>query len=196
MRIRKLTISNYKSFSVTDEISFDHGFNVIIGPNNVGKTTLLEALSLSFNNKPHLSLTTSPRKGMPLNPYSKVEIVFTFEPGELEESLITLGRSFTVSFNQAYSPENAESLFRSNLKSSLNFKATYQPNNLTGNILFDTPNFTQSPQKPIYFEVDYATHSLRRFNVVATNSLDGNVADICKTLIYVFKAERLNISKW
>ena len=43
MRISSFKIKNYKSFLEPEKITFDKGFNLIIGQNNVGKTALLEA---------------------------------------------------------------------------------------------------------------------------------------------------------
>src|SRR5829696_4121152 len=59
MHIATLQVNNYKSFSSSEEIRFEPGFNVIVGQNNVGKTALVEALSLQFRDKPHRSLKTA-----------------------------------------------------------------------------------------------------------------------------------------
>lgn len=58
MRIRSFRAKNYKSLRETPTLSFDAGINVIVGPNNVGKTALLEALSGSATATPHRSEAT------------------------------------------------------------------------------------------------------------------------------------------
>lgn len=48
MFISKIAISNFRNFRDV-EVEFNNGINVIIGPNNGGKTNLLNALGLIFN---------------------------------------------------------------------------------------------------------------------------------------------------
>jgi energy-coupling factor transporter ATP-binding protein EcfA2 len=59
MLITGIEIENYKSFYEPQSASFGPGFNVIIGPNNAGKTSLLNALKLDFTHQPHLSSRVS-----------------------------------------------------------------------------------------------------------------------------------------
>jgi predicted ATPase len=63
MHITHFEISNYKSYRATAALNFLPGFNVITGQNSAGKTSLLEALTLSFNSVPHRSLETVPAPG-------------------------------------------------------------------------------------------------------------------------------------
>lgn len=53
MYIKAIEVRNYKSFLEPQQITFDKGINVIVGKNNVGKTALLEALSMNCNSVPH-----------------------------------------------------------------------------------------------------------------------------------------------
>jgi predicted ATPase len=53
LHISSIQIENYKGFIQSEEIHFTPGFNVIVGANNAGKTALIEALSLKFQNKLH-----------------------------------------------------------------------------------------------------------------------------------------------
>jgi predicted ATP-dependent endonuclease of OLD family len=50
MKIKKLVLENFRAYSGA-EIDFDPNFNVIIGRNDVGKSTILEALEIFFNNE-------------------------------------------------------------------------------------------------------------------------------------------------
>ncbi|KAF0245722.1 MAG: SMC domain protein, partial [bacterium] len=56
MYISKFRVHNYKCFLDSQELVFNPGINVIVGPNDVGKTALLEALSLNFPNRPHMNV--------------------------------------------------------------------------------------------------------------------------------------------
>jgi len=50
MRIVKFNVRNYKSFADTgSEAVLTNGINVVVGQNNVGKTALLEAVSVRLN---------------------------------------------------------------------------------------------------------------------------------------------------
>lgn len=50
MYISELTIKNFRSFSQYTTLLFNDGINVIIGQNNAGKTSVLKALDILFNN--------------------------------------------------------------------------------------------------------------------------------------------------
>jgi putative ATP-dependent endonuclease of OLD family len=50
MKITKLTLRNFRGYSKVD-VDFDENFSVIIGKNDIGKSTILEALEIFFNNE-------------------------------------------------------------------------------------------------------------------------------------------------
>ena len=50
MKIAKLVLRNFRGYSQVD-VDFDENFNVIIGKNDIGKSTILEALEIFFNNE-------------------------------------------------------------------------------------------------------------------------------------------------
>jgi len=49
MKLAKLSLKNFRGYAEID-VNFDENFNVIIGKNDVGKSTILEALEIFFNN--------------------------------------------------------------------------------------------------------------------------------------------------
>ena len=52
MYISQLSLTNFRGFSNTETIlNFKEGINVILGENNAGKTTVIKALDILFNNK-------------------------------------------------------------------------------------------------------------------------------------------------
>lgn len=81
---------NYKSYRDSGELQFSTGFNVLVGQNNAGKSTLLEALGLKFSSKPHKSLLTLPRFTSSVNPVSSAGVVFTVTGEELKDILLLL----------------------------------------------------------------------------------------------------------
>jgi ABC-type cobalamin/Fe3+-siderophores transport system ATPase subunit len=64
MHISHLKISNYKSFFKTTEFCFEPGFNILLGANSSGKSTVLEAIALhELVDTPHLSTLNSDEPG-------------------------------------------------------------------------------------------------------------------------------------
>ena len=62
MHISKIRVQNYKAFYDSGWIDFQAGINIVSGQNNSGKTALLEALNMNFQNIPHRSLKTLPNR--------------------------------------------------------------------------------------------------------------------------------------
>lgn len=48
MVLKKLSISNFKMFDAL-ELCFEPGFNLLLGDNGVGKTSILEAASVALS---------------------------------------------------------------------------------------------------------------------------------------------------
>ena len=55
MLIRSFKIENFKCFKATDTIPLETGFNVFIGQNNSGKSSIIEALRMINFTRPHLT---------------------------------------------------------------------------------------------------------------------------------------------
>ena len=61
MYLKQLKITDYKSFFETTEFNFEPGFNVLLGANSSGKTSVLEAICFhELSNKPHRSILNAP----------------------------------------------------------------------------------------------------------------------------------------
>lgn len=57
MKLTGLSVENYKSYLEKQEISVGSGFNIFLGGNNAGKTTMLEPLNVDMAaNNPHRSM--------------------------------------------------------------------------------------------------------------------------------------------
>ena len=48
MAISKVKITNFKSICETLTVDFSQGVNILVGDNDVGKSTILEAIYLAF----------------------------------------------------------------------------------------------------------------------------------------------------
>jgi len=94
MYISSFSIENYKSFRETPEIALTPGFNVIVGQNNVGKTALIEALSMRAGSQPHRSRETAPTRDTPLTNLSKALIKLALSGIELLPFLRRLGNFY------------------------------------------------------------------------------------------------------
>lgn len=64
MHIESVSIENYKGFLDRQTLRFEPGFNLLVGANNAGKTTVLDVLDLPTGiNEPHRSQRTIPVYG-------------------------------------------------------------------------------------------------------------------------------------
>ncbi|MEQ9237099.1 AAA family ATPase [Coleofasciculus sp. E2-BRE-01] len=82
MYLAKFRLYNYKSFRDSGWLEFSPGINIIVGQNNSGKTALLEALTLNFENVPHRSLRTLPNSDSRLDDESRAAIIVSLSKAE------------------------------------------------------------------------------------------------------------------
>jgi hypothetical protein len=76
MRLVSARVINYKPFRDSGDINFSATFNTFIGQNDVGKSALMEALSLNRGAAPHRSVASAPRADDPNSPNSVVEVTY------------------------------------------------------------------------------------------------------------------------
>ncbi|HXQ33030.1 MAG TPA: AAA family ATPase, partial [Anaerolineales bacterium] len=88
MYFSDIQISNYKSYRKSTQLELLTGINIVVGKNNVGKTALLDVLSLQFQANPHRSRETAPNPSILPGPSSCVTLTFTITRRELIDSLI------------------------------------------------------------------------------------------------------------
>ncbi len=197
MYITKFQVENYKSFLSSKELDLTPGFNVIVGPNNVGKTALVEAISLRFGNRPHRSMTTFPRPGMQALSVSKVKMAFQLDAGEAEQLLIDATQPFFVPINQGANASDEATRFHALLREPNTFQSVYQPGVIPSGYL-DSDGEQADVRNTVQFTVDNAQRQL--INEAPTMQLNARplygsvLTDALRERIYLFKAERLNIS--
>jgi len=88
MRIVEFSLENYKSYRKVGPLRLERGFNVVVGPNNAGKTALLEALTLQMAAHPHRSLATLPRASMPIDQVSRTSFTLAVTGQEVRDVLL------------------------------------------------------------------------------------------------------------
>ena len=88
MYLKQLKITDYKSFFETTEFNFEPGFNVLLGANSSGKTSVLEAICFhELANKPHRSILNAPAVDTMIAGVSGTELRFVSAIDELLKHL-------------------------------------------------------------------------------------------------------------
>jgi predicted ATPase len=90
MYVRELRVRNYKCFADTGTLLLSPTFNIALGQNDVGKSALLEAATLTVQSKPHRSLTTAKYPSAVLDPASVIDCEFVISGQEVEQWLAPL----------------------------------------------------------------------------------------------------------
>lgn len=206
MYIAKSRTQNYKSYLASKEIEFTPGFNVIVGQNDAGKTALVEALSLHFSDKPHLSMKTSPEQGVLLHDpaQSTIEIVFQLAEGEAEQLLVSARNEFYVPLSgagEALDRIKQAATFLELLHASSQLECVYQSNRFVS-ARFDAIIDYAAATVFTTFRVDIPQQRLENIQVprkkheVGLDFVYGTrLAGLLRDRIYMFKAERLNVSQ-
>lgn len=99
MYLSRFRLYNYKSFFDSGEITFKPGINFIVGPNNSGKTALLQGLNLDFGNIAHKSPKTMPDDESQLQDgVSKAVYWVCLARQELKKMLIRSGNHIRIPY--------------------------------------------------------------------------------------------------
>lgn len=86
MWIQRVEIENYKSFFRPQAMDFAEGFNLILGTNNSGKSTVLQALSLNAPvDAPHRSIANVQEFGQPIVGATRTCLTWTVPVTELRQ---------------------------------------------------------------------------------------------------------------
>lgn len=201
MHIQKFILKNYKSIFDSGEILFTPGFNVIVGPNNAGKTALSEGLELNFADMPHKSLETKPTRTIQPDPTSSVEMTLSLTSNEALRLLAGIP-SFPIPCNKDESVQDAIKRFEMFIaEPEVIFKLSYQPNK---------PNFPSAWFESLGQLTQDSRHVLcsikgnppglnfgdnKLGNMFIRSQIEKPLAEELRKRIYRFKAERLNVSE-
>lgn len=215
MYISSFQLKNYKGFLESSTLAFAPGFNLIVGPNNAGKTALLEALSVGFTNKPHRSLTTVPTSSSKPNQVSSANLSFTLSGEELREMFRTPGQSIFIPMAKPDS-DVAQSMGDVNSESGHEYLKNHllSQSELTFHLRFQN-NQMYSPKFPsldlyephgvdgtagefwfVRFTIREDGTTTSQYVRSAKNSDFGlTVAEMGRSRIYNFQAERFNVGE-
>jgi predicted ATPase len=84
MHIESVALTNYKSFLERQTLSLEPGFNLLVGTNNAGKTSVLDVIDMDNSlNEPHRSERTIPKFGGQPNQQSEFEVTLATRFNEL-----------------------------------------------------------------------------------------------------------------
>jgi hypothetical protein len=199
MRITSFRIENYKSFSSPQAINVLPGFNVIVGKNNVGKTALTEALSLRFEQKPHLSQTTVPYIGATPKQFSHIHMCFEVTSEELKNILVDHISTFHVPIK-----ENRIDDFLRTISHSIVVKCIFRSGEVTSAHIDEVgPTIDQTNIDTALSVVQFTiARPELEIKVSGSNTtapgretIAFKIATILRERIYCFRAERLNVGQ-
>jgi energy-coupling factor transporter ATP-binding protein EcfA2 len=201
--ITSIQIENYKSYWESEEIEFAKGFNVIVGANNAGKTSLLECLSLTIVNDPHLSLKTKQNEHASVEKDLKLKVAFQVTSEDftrVTRGLDTFTLYFPLGVHETVVIKDYEQYIISG--SFPRIIAEMGNSSSIINVAFDYVNYqdTLNSNAAITFRKDDSSNKWRgggtdTINKVRGNSIEKRLLQWLMSEIYMFKAERLNISQ-
>jgi ABC-type cobalamin/Fe3+-siderophores transport system ATPase subunit len=197
MHIASFQIANYKSFRSTPETLLTPGFNVIVGQNNVGKTALVEALSLTFAQHQHRSMQTAPARNTPVTGASTVTVLLQLSRDEVFQFLARLGNFYVPVLGGASRPvEEAAQALMAGISDTNTLKTVWQ----NGTVV--QAHFVGLPVGPTassfyLMRVTSGTIEPVQGGLITTSDdsrFERPIANLAKTeRIYRFNAERLNV---
>lgn len=201
MHISKFQTLNYKSFKDSGILCLEPGFNVLVGQNNVGKTALIEALSLWFDDRPHHSRETIPYVGAQHISSSRVEVTFEFEETEVIEVLAANGLT-TVHVPWQFKggqQEDAARNFEQSIHGGASVNAVFESGTLTHTSIVGYSQGNPSGEHYLKFDLNPSLEGLEHIpgNFVGEQlketAFATQMARIFAKNVYNFRAVRFNI---
>lgn len=212
MHLSKFQIFNYKSFFDSGMMEFKPGINIIAGQNNSGKTALLEALTLDFQNIPHRSIKTIPIPSSKIEGESMSSIVLNFDKSELTFLFEQINYPLWIPcLSERLNDPAPISIFENwvNTKGIVELELRLRPSlnfDMSDNALFklnfnlySVPNITNSSDTFNCFNIKtkksdaYGKYEIAKQTL--TNTVGWRLFNYFRSKIYRFYAERLNIGK-
>jgi hypothetical protein len=195
--ITSAKIRSYKNFLETQTFHLSPGFNVIVGQNNAGKTALIEALSLGFENVPHRSLATVPNRMVSPPGPSAVEMQILFDKKELLEIFADSLKSVVI-FLRKNETSRAVIQFPKAILDDPRLNFQYTGQRIFREAWFQGYGKLSDSEPAVLFgvtrngtEIDFVSKG-----VVPVNSQHLTVNKLVRLVrerIYLFRAERMNI---
>jgi len=200
--IEKIAIENYKSYLHPQEIQFTTGFNVVVGANNAGKTALVEALTLRFEDKPHASVETVPNPEGKAPGVSQVDITLTISQQELKQVLSEHFSRFSVNVKADDKVEELKKRVDTAFSlPEIHIHALYKSQGcVTSRVTEMEPEYQDTGGRGYSFLLT----SINPFSVNSNNwtsisdrdpSIGKNLSKFFSPRIYHFRAERYNVGQ-
>jgi predicted ATPase len=200
MYLKQLTISNYKSFYEPKVFGFEPGFNVLLGANSSGKTSVLQAIEFhDLANIPHRSVLNASDIDTPLSDTPTIELRFSSRVEKVSQLVLPI-QEFYIGIGDAtgqYQTQNIELLRRKLQLEAINLDVKVNPT--TGPFLRLSFNDWPSTWRPTNQNIQMAFLNVRSANSEGTNVANHQIGvdDIGQLLqklrpkIYKFSAERI-----
>jgi hypothetical protein len=207
VHLSSFRVTNYKSFRDSGVIRLGPGFNVVVGANNVGKTALVEALSLRSPDKPHRSPETVPNPSFNPDPVSQIEAAFELNWQEFLEVLESITPPWTVPIyppdpTRVDVPEQVQR-FLDAVREGTVVECVFSSGSISSAYLagYDVPPEPNATVATLAFRADAshkvlkpATSGVGSAHIGAT--LAPHMAGALANRVYYFKAERLNVGEF
>lgn len=208
MLVAKFRVTNYKSFRDSGYLRLGAGFNVIVGRNNVGKTALVEALSLRSADKPHRSPETVPNPSAAPDPFSRVEVSFELSKEELVGLMRSSAPTFYVPLWGVISPPAFSDVqhhvqdFFSAISERNVIEAEFSSGGVNSAQLISYGERIEMNSNiyALQFEIvpsgeEFRLSSEQLFNISGQRSFMVQASAALVNRVYHFKAERLNVGE-
>lgn len=201
MRIDSVAITNYKSYLERQTIRFEPGFNLLLGTNNAGKTSVLDVLDMNLDlNEPHRSERTIPIYGGQANKPSQLEVTLATKFSELWQIAgasqlylpipqVKVNYPNTIEEVREFAKSDEEILITSAYGQGLE-RVTFKG----GDLILGTANRygqnTPLPSALIQFNPMSPELQVEIANYGGANQIAGTYAQLFKSRIYRFMAQR------
>src|SRR5882672_5011694 len=191
MRIATLQVKDYKCFADSGLLELSPKFNVLVGQNDAGKSTLLEALLVYKPSTPHRSLERLPTPETPIAPQSAAQVTFEVEAEELMRWVSAQTQVVVPSLGDH---ERTKFVFERAVAQRGKFFATYKSHGGAGFLEHVGPQeaghgIFNNHAAPAGVNLAWGGDS------GGAATYGANLARWLQQRIYVFKAERLNVSE-
>ncbi len=203
MRIEKIAITNYKSFLETQKIQFEQGFNLLLGSNNAGKTSVLDVIDMDIGlNEPHRSERTIPRYGGHTIESSKLQVTLATSFDEFwqvagaSQLYLPVANAYggsddrkTIETLESLTANNGELLLTSTFSQGSEVVSFDGGPLITGSASRNNPN-VNIPSALIQNDTSSKGFQIQVANYGSIGGVIGQYAQMFKSRIYRFSAQR------
>lgn len=209
MRIKNITIKNYKCFGSVGPCELSEGINIVVGKNNSGKSSFLELASVDFFNIPHANLTSKPEFHTSLDSMSVAHLEFELTQEDFRH-FIRVSKKVEINRTLFGTPEIFSNVFKELLSfPTIKFAAQFRgrgrsiandenkllkyvmhsfgfDNNVNGYYSFQSDEFLRFENGPLSLPWQTTNNGSGEIGLLLSNHI--------KERIYKFTAQRYNVA--